>query len=310
MKPVAYIGSYALNHYFDCGHLSDVDFIAPYETIVQFAKDKNIKTFYPINEGKTIFMRNEDRIFEAEVAYPGSCAEEIYESIINDPNTIVNCDGSATASLQCLYMLKMSHRFKKNSPHFKKTMQDIKDIRSFAKNHDLPLITLQIVHPWYDRRVRETYDYIHPKLNQSKKDFFDTPGVVYTYDHDAIHEVVAIGDKPAYRKFMKDGEDVLTDKAKFDALSLSDRIDAVIEESCVLAIERSLVPFPGAKTPFQAFEYALEKVCTSITSGWFREFAWENYDNVMFSYMLCAQNYFDRFQAKRNSIKLHMNKGL
>jgi hypothetical protein len=23
------------------------------------------------------------------------------------------------------------------------------------------------------------------------------------------------------------------------------------------------------------------KVCTSITSGWFREFAWENYDNVL-----------------------------
>ena len=25
---------------------------------------------------------------------------------------------------------------------------------------------------------------------------------------------------------------------------------------------------------------ALEKVCTSITSGWFREFAWENFDVV------------------------------
>jgi hypothetical protein len=26
---------------------------------------------------------------------------------------------------------------------------------------------------------------------------------------------------------------------------------------------------------------ALDKVCTSITSGWFREFAWQNYDEVV-----------------------------
>lgn len=68
---------------------------------------------------------------------------------------------------------------------------------------------------------------------------------------------------------------------------------AVLEESYVLALERSLVPFPGGKTPKEAFDMALMKVCTSITSGWFREYAWEHYDAVQAMY---NDNYVEKFQ--------------
>lgn len=71
------IGSKALSFYVDPGHQTDIDFIAPYDEIVQFAKEK----------GNKIFMKLNDQIYEAEVAYPGSCAEEILESIENDPYT-------------------------------------------------------------------------------------------------------------------------------------------------------------------------------------------------------------------------------
>jgi hypothetical protein len=63
----------------------------------------------------------------------------------------------------------------------------------------------------------------------------------------------------------------------------------------VLAIERSLVPHPGKKTPEQAYLMALEKVCTSITSGWFREFAWENYE-IASEYTKFADYMFAEFQ--------------
>jgi len=35
-------------------------------------------------------------------------------------------------------------------------------------------------------------------------------------------------------------------------------------------------------------------VCTSITSGWFREYAWENYDRVLDLYNSLGDDYYIR----------------
>jgi len=67
-------------------------------------------------------------------------------------------------------------------------------------------------------------------------------------------------------------------KELFDALPLQTRLNGVYEEASVLAIERSLAHHRG--DPNRAFMFALEKVCTSITSGWFRRFAWEHFYDV------------------------------
>ena len=49
---------------------------------------------------------------------------------------------------------------------------------------------------------------------------------------------------------------------------------------------------------------ALEKVCTSITSGWFREYAWENYHRVVHMYKTLGVNdYIDRFHKNKHMIK-------
>jgi hypothetical protein len=96
---------------------------------------------------------------------------------------------------------------------------------------------------------------------------------------------------------MVDGAEVLCSKSKFYTETYYTRLCGVYEEACVLAIERSLVPFPGRLTPEQAFELALIKVCTSITSGWFREFAWEHHDVVMDMARNRKFDYFSRFQT-------------
>ncbi len=70
------------------------------------------------------------------------------------------------------------------------------------------------------------------------------------------------------------------------------RLAGVLEESYVLALERSQVPFKGKLAPKTSFMIALEKVCTSITSGWFREYAWENYNKVLALY---DPNYVKKF---------------
>jgi hypothetical protein len=76
----------------------------------------------------------------------------------------------------------------------------------------------------------------------------------------------------------------------FDNLPDIVKLYGVLEESYVLALERAVIPLNVSAD--RAFEIALEKVCTSITSGWFREFAWENYDEVK---KLYHESYVNKF---------------
>lgn len=241
-------------------------------------------------------------IVELELAWPGSTGEQILVSELDGTE-----DGTGVASLYTLYWLKMSHRFKKNSPHFEKTRSDILAFRQTG-------IDVDTQPTWYKQREKETYSYSHPNLQagQSKGRFFGTDesgtgmggGVTYYFNHDWVHEVVSrmFGAKvPAYTLYQKDGEAVACDVGKFNALPFSERLRGVMEEATVLALERSQIPARRDPTwvaegkkpdPAWSYKYALQKVCTSITSGWFREFAWEHYDEALADYV---ENYAEIF---------------
>lgn len=98
---------------------------------------------------------------------------------------------------------------------------------------------------------------------------------------------------PAYTRYQKDGQEVQCDKNKFFNCAREIQLAGVVEEAAVLAIERSLVPHPNVWTPHFAWKFALAKVCTSITSGWFREFAYENALDILKLYPV---DYWDKFQ--------------
>jgi hypothetical protein len=190
-------------------------------------------------------------------------------------------------TVDMLFTIKSSHKYLKNSPHFWKTLVDYHIMKRYGA----------VVRPEYQDflkvREKETYNYAHPKLNQSKDGFFADDAIQYVYDHDTIHESVARGEKPAYTYYMKDGEQVQCDKNKFFDLPHEVRINGVIEEAAVLAIERSLVPHPGVWSPEYAWKFALSKVCSSITSGWFRAFAYENALEIL---KLYPAGYWEKFQ--------------
>ncbi len=100
--------------------------------------------------------------------------------------------------------------------------------------------------------------------------------------------------RPAYVQFQKDPAlDVSVSKEKWDNLPSDIKLSSVLEESYVLALERSQIPNDFAVPPRSSFLIALEKVCTSITSGWWREYAWEHYYQVLGMY---NDDYIDRFQ--------------
>ena len=154
------------------------------------------------------------------------------------------------------------------------------------------------------KREAETYNYAHPNLNVSSNDFFKGDEVPYIYDHDSIHEAIALLGEPAYKQYMKDGSEVMTSKEKFFAAPEHVRLLGVYEESCVLALERSQIPFGDEVSPKESFVMALSKVCTSITSGWFREYAWEQYGAVMhFYHAMGEDDYVNRFKSNDHMLR-------
>jgi hypothetical protein len=297
------IGSEALRaHGIEIGRKKlDVDVIGEYDEIVEWTTRKfgPLKACYPVSGGSKLVCKTDKMIVEGEITWDDSNAAQLRDLIRNDPGTMYekSPDGYVVPSVDLLYMLKMSHRYLRNSPHFIKTMRDIQMLRLFGAK-------IRPEHEeFYKERMRVTYDYGHPKLDQSKKDFFSDDGIKYVYDHDSIHEAVKQLEKPAYNYYKPNENEVNCSKDLFYAAPEMVRLLGGLEESYVLALERSQIPFGDKWTPQRSFDFALMKVCTSITSGWFREFCWENYDKIRDLY---DPNYVTRFwQAVEDGIVIH-----
>lgn len=240
---------------------------------------------------------NDKLIIEAEIAWKNSSAKELIEVVLSDPETIIK-NNLLIPSVDFLYMLKMSHRYLRNSPFFLKTMDDIHYLRKLGAK-------INSRHQeFFKARKLATYDYAHPKLAVSKSEFFNGDGVHYIYDHDSIHEAVKHLDSPAYTYFKEPGSEVFCDKKLFFESPELTRYYAVLEEAYVLALERSQIPFRGQADSEYSFKTALTKVASSITSGWFREFAWENWHDI---YNMRDVDYAEKFfkVADAGLVKLH-----
>lgn len=291
------IGSQALKYYTNLDREPlDWDFIGTIDEIESFiqARKDEVESAYPSNEGKKMIVKLKGELpIEFEIAWEGSTAEKLLELITKDSIREWACcllgnveQEYEFPSPNVLYELKLSHRFLKNSPHFLKTMRDIQLMRSLGA---------QIEHPeWLKEREKETYNYSHPKLSVSKDEFFkkDDGQVVYIYDHDSIHIAMARFDRPAYEYFKPEGSQVLCDKKMFFDSPEEIKLASVVEEATVLALERSQIPYKGLVDPKWSFKMALFKVCTSITSGYWREYAYSVYDQVLGLY---DEKYVEKF---------------
>lgn len=299
------IGSRALHHAGLIGaediKNSDWDFIADEPDWEEFkgkmfgaeveVQNPDVRAFKCMHEGKETY-------FEAYIVKEGhnDNSNALLLNYAEGNCKLDRLSGFKWATPSMCLAIKMSHRFKKNNPFFRKTMQHIqflryKDVRLTSYLEDIVKL-----------RQKETLSYAHPNLNVSKDAFFKDD--IYTLDHDSIHEAVALANRPAYTFYMKDGSEVLTSKEKFFALPEEIRLAGVYEEACVLALERSQVPNDFTIPARQSFMIALEKVCTSITSGWFREYAWENYTKVLKIYeTLGEDNYVKRFKENQDKIR-------
>lgn len=282
------VGSVALMAYgIDLGRQhNDVDFIcyksdwtkhvmatlkSPDTRMLKLEWKKNHCVFMFAQCGGTIQTIHEASILDdQEESYEGS-DRWIYNFVKHSVDSIVR-DKFTYAQPEIILMMKLSHRYKKDSVHFQKTRRDILKLQQLGLNLSSPYNLQKAL----SERTKHTLPSGY-KLKVNKAEFF-TDNVPYKYDHDSLHMAVKHLDKPAYQYYMQDGEEVMCSKDKFFELPEYTRLLGVLEETYVLALERAIIPY--GTDPMRACEIALEKVCTSITKGWFREFAWENYDVV------------------------------
>jgi hypothetical protein len=194
------------------------------------------------------------------------------------------------APLEMLYSLKKSHR---HSPRmFEKHVKDYNALRVIFNGKDaFSKITATRYAEVAAREKLRT-----PSLNKSTVDFFDDKVSNRTFIHDQIHEVMAHGDRPMFEKIKIDPDKVACSKEKFYALHYRERAACVQEEAYVIALERAMIPmlFEGEKiaNPLAAYKWAVMRICTTLCSGWFREWAVENYDNII---LLYNKDYVEKF---------------
>jgi len=128
---------------------------------------------------------------------------------------------------------------------------------------------------------------------QSKENFFGD-AVSRKYDHDYLHELFAYQDKPLYTKLLRQANLAWCEKEKWETLTTEEKLQCVAEEVQVIAAERFMIPNDWKYPCKLAYVKALDKVCTTLCSAWFRDHALDNYPQLV---GLFDKSRFDRVQS-------------
>lgn len=120
-----------------------------------------------------------------------------------------------------------------------------------------------------------------PNLMVPNEEFFGQSQKVVNriYVHDDLHFSTCFYERPLYEKLKTDQSLAWCDRKLFEALSHGDRVKCVQEEAFSIALERKVIPAMNENKEFSAdlaFRHAVERIGTTLTSGWFREFTQEN----------------------------------
>jgi hypothetical protein len=177
------------------------------------------------------------------------------------------------ATVDELYTLKISHAFWNLHGTWNKHMGDI--VFLWKKGAQFIPELFDILYPIWEER----YGKKKANLNAKPEDFFNK-NVHRVYDHDSIHRSIAYYDRPLYERILRDGHDVMVDRAKFEALPYEDKLKLVREEVYATALERQVIPSDYKYSPRAAYAWAMMKTVTSFSKGWFPLFIVTNYQNL------------------------------
>ena len=206
-----------------------------------------------------------------------NCFSISFERFTNDSNTI-NFNGNIihVCLPVGLSIIKRSHlhrdlKFNKHITHYHKFL------KQYARIYDSTCKELLVERT---KMTMDSYPQGNPNLMQSKEDFFDD-AVDKKYNHDYLHELYAHYDKPLYTKLLRQADLAWCEESKWQMLSHEDKLKCIQEEIYVIATERYLVRNNWEYPAKKAYMQALEKVCTTLCSGWFRDYAIDHYPKLI-----------------------------
>jgi hypothetical protein len=220
---------------------------------------------------------------EVFLAKPGSSNEMLLEMGDGHIETPFFSTAVAVPSLMTLSVIKKAHLTRPlkwfKHQHDYKGMKKALGIQSLRVPSPLK--------PLFKARRKETESLRHHRgfsLNIKKEEFFTT-NVEYFFDHDQIHHLMALGDAPAYTLMQGEEDEVMCRHDLWSEMSHEQKLACVIEESCVIAVERYILPhlLESKKylTEEASYAWAVKRVSTTLCKGFFREFALEYFDEAM-----------------------------
>jgi hypothetical protein len=230
--------------------------------------------------------------FEFELPIEGDNAESIKKIPFGPYNTTIPFIGTINIAHQDdLFWLKWSHIVR--PIHFAKNIRDYHILRRNLRPVELanPPEWVKIRRSEVERRYP-----INVSLDMSNDEFFAKSQRLLgrVLEHDDLHRATMFGMVPMFELMKRDKTKASVERNIWDSWSLKSRLNSVREECFAIALERVIIPEYTRKHgsralalidddlimgPYAngAYRYALMRICTTLTSGWFRQFAIDNY---------------------------------
>lgn len=294
------VGSKALNYYFPeiSRNVNDVDIIGSDDDIKYLTSSLNPERIKSTPYLTTLIsIKNKSEIFDKEnveiLNYSNSDSLFKYVEYSNA------FSGLVYAPLEVLYSLKKSHI---HFPiKFEKHINDYCLLNNHFNSIDILSNITKLNFKETENRMGKLKT---PSLNKTVKDFFgQSNGFVESYFiHDDIHKAMSHYETPLYEKMQTNPDIAKCDKNMWNNFSFTDKCKTVLEEAYVIALERKVLPglFGGKSwtSSEDAILFSLRRICTTLCSGWFREFATNNYTKIV---DLHNKDYVGLFLEKYNN---------
>lgn len=274
---------------------ADYDVMMTFNEFIMWSElnDKYIKSSHPSQENKYRVVVVKDgvrKVYEIEVGVDVESMSTSTELLLHYKNKPLVTDnivegflGETYRTLKPEYLMLTKRSHLMYPVHFEKNMDDYQLLKNMLGDFEKD----ELMEKYYTLRLNEAkarYKQRTPNLNVTTEDFFSSKLNVPNYFvHDDIHEVMAHHDRPVFTMMQRDPSKAWCEKDMFFALPFEYQVQAVQEEAYVIALERYIIPQYGDdwNNYFESYKKALKRICTSLTSGWFRDFAIENYDKAV-----------------------------
>ena len=283
------VGSKALNLYFPqvkreikdvdvIGYNDDIQYLIGLLKPKEIKETKNLTSLFSIQNKNNIFNTDNVEILNADNSvslkmYLNYAIESDLEKMF--PSKI------SFAPLEVLYSLKKSHI---HFPiKFDKHINDYCLLNDFFNGNDKLSEITKINFKETEKRLGKLKT---PSVYKPTTEFFgQSNGYVESFFiHDDIHKMVSHYDRPIYERMQKNPLLAKCEKDMWEDFTFDDKCKAVLEEAYVISLERKIIPcLYGGKSwvsSEEALRWSLMRICTTLCSGWFRQFATDNYIRI------------------------------